>query len=504
MAISTFITTTAAEERGSLLDHDHVETLGYGTHHVVVVDEQEEPQPEDDTNSAGGNDDNDTGSAEDPQNTTDEEAPPPIEPFDEIEQGETERDSMIERLTSRLRCLFSAITWPIVPLGTLVSLCLVWVLYAAFVEDLKSSCSHPLHAFALASMCFLVYAPYHAQIRTRLFRYSRDRDGPIRPTRVRLYDQLFHTLCILYVYGGVTLMQSCKQDFGDSNNHGGENNNNNGSGGGGSGGADATFLNITNETAPMMLVPSSSATSINTCEATCPQLYASLDVYVTMLELFTLSLILPLLFLPCIYLWILRRASSEAEHLWEASLEDNNNDGGGDLFGRRRPRVTAAELMQSLETVKLIRRHEDNALVMKSMTNQRLNNNDASSSSSSSHNDVVKDCCICMSDFSIQEGDGSDDEEAQQQQPQSPSNNNNADTIVRTKCGHVFHTACLGNWIGGRWDPAATDEANRRRARRTCCPLCREDLQPATAAATTTRRLATTRTNGNETTGTAQ
>jgi hypothetical protein len=466
-SIDAYVAT--AEERGSLLNG--METIDYGTQN------EEQPQGDD---ADHDNEENPIQGGADAQNTdpnTEEteaeaetEAVPPIEPFDEIEQRETERDTMIERLTRRLRCLFSAITWPIVPLGTLVSLCLVWVLYAAFVEDLKSSCSHPLHTFALASMCFLVYAPYHAQIRTHLFRYSRDRDGPIRPTRVRLYDQLFHTLCILYVYGGVTLMQSCKQDFGHANPETG----------------DTTYQSDKNETISMM-------SASNTCEATCPQLYASLDVYVTMLELFTLSLILPLLFLPCIYLWILRRASSEAEHLWESSLDGNDADnlfGGGRGSSTRRPRVTAAELMQSLETVKLIRRHEDNTLMMKYISTTRAA---AATNESSTHNrygsistaaaaaqdndeawssDVVKDCCICMSDFSVQEGD---DEEAQQQ-------SNGDDTIVRTKCGHVFHTACLGNWIGGRWDPHG--EANRRRARRTCCPLCREDLQPAQRART--------------------
>ena len=54
-------------------------------------------------------------------------------------------------------------------------------------------------------------------------------------------------------------------------------------------------------------------TPLNSCAATCPNLYQALSVYVAMLEMFTFALILPLLFLPCIYLWFLRRATAEAE-----------------------------------------------------------------------------------------------------------------------------------------------------------------------------------------------
>ena len=49
------------------------------------------------------------------------------------------------------------------------------------------------------------------------------------------------------------------------------------------------------------------------------------------------------------------------------------------------------------------------------------------------------------------------------------------EAMVRTKCGHIFHKKCLAGWIGGRWDP---QDRRRRRARRTNCPLCREELKP--------------------------
>jgi len=338
------------------------------------------------------------------------------------------RGTMIEILTRRLRCLFSTITWPIVPLGTLVSVCLLWVLYSAFVVDVKSSCSHPLHAYALASLCFLIYAPYHAQIRSFIFRYSRERDGPIRPTRVRLYDQLFHTLCILYVYGGVTVLQSCQQDFDKGATEGLE--------------LPTTTVIPTNGTEH----------TINTCEATCPHLFAAMNVYVTMLELFTLSLILPLLFLPCIYLWILRRASTATETFFRE----------GDLFGRgsgaSHGGTTVQELMDSLGHVRLVRSNQDSDNIL--LQHKR-------DGKVESVDNIGKECCICMSDFDITE---SNDEET------GVTLDEGAESVVRTKCGHMFHAKCLSSWVGGRW---SVQSAERRRTQRTECPLCREDLRPS-------------------------
>jgi hypothetical protein len=319
------------------------------------------------------------------------------------------RDLLIEQLTGRLRCLFSAITWPIVPIGALVTLCLIWVVYSAFVQDILASCSQPLHAYAFLSVCFLLYAPYHSHVRTFLFRYSRERDGPIRPTRVRLYDQLFHTLCILYVYGGVTLMQTCKQDFGNQ---------------------------LSN--------PDSSQKSMSSCNLTCPHLSMALEFYVIMLEIFTLSLVLPLLFLPCVYLWILRRASTEVVPFWQDDESDENQNDQSP--------ITAQELIDSLEPVIFVKQGDQIKLMS------------SSNSILLEPSQFVKECCICMSEFKLE-----DEEVASIPQIMDP------DSMVRTKCGHIFHAKCLGGWIGGRWDQR---EVPRRRTRRTCCPLCREDLKP--------------------------
>ena len=130
---------------------------------------------------------------ENPEQTT----PAPVED-DVSAEGEETRDGAIGTLTRRLRCLFSTITWPIVPLGTIVALALLWVLYAASSLDLRRSCSHPLHWYALASLILVAYIPHHAQVRSHLFNYSRERDGPIRPARVRIWDQGKYLLYLAY------------------------------------------------------------------------------------------------------------------------------------------------------------------------------------------------------------------------------------------------------------------------------------------------------------------
>eukprot|EP00566_Odontella_aurita_P019323 CAMPEP_0113563380 /NCGR_PEP_ID=MMETSP0015_2-20120614/21043_1 /TAXON_ID=2838 /ORGANISM="Odontella" /LENGTH=306 /DNA_ID=CAMNT_0000465367 /DNA_START=381 /DNA_END=1298 /DNA_ORIENTATION=- /assembly_acc=CAM_ASM_000160 len=100
----------------------------------------------------------------------------------------------IASLTSQLRCLFTILTLPIIPLGTALSLLLLFVLYAALVTDLTNECSKPLKAYALTSLAVFVYTPQHRRLKRYIFRYNRERDGPVRPRGVRLFDQLYHTL----------------------------------------------------------------------------------------------------------------------------------------------------------------------------------------------------------------------------------------------------------------------------------------------------------------------
>mmetsp|Transcript_52480 Transcript_52480/g.127057 ORF Transcript_52480/g.127057 Transcript_52480/m.127057 type:complete len:480 (+) Transcript_52480:221-1660(+) len=420
---------------------------------------------------------------------------------------------------------------PIVPLGTIVALALLWVLYAASSLDLRKSCSHPMHWYALASLILVAYIPNHATIRSHLFQYSRERDGPIRPARVRMYDQFFHTICLLYVYTGVTLIQTCREDIvtGDD-----------------AAAAQTTMEENGNEFA----IPSDGP--INTCQATCPNLYQALSVYVATLEMFTFALILPLLFLPCIYLWFLRRATAEAEafaHLQERLQEEEAllNNGG----------VTVGQILDTMETIKLVSRKQPSfvsanskVIIPSSTTETTSSAGDIDSvtgeefiedevwllSSSATDASVgmksdVKECCICMNDFEIRneadledglldesgvdsvlpDGSGTSDHQDcdsdSEQSTDSSSVSSEAASsakanccttekdseIVRTKCGHIFHQECLAGWIGGRWQlnpntaNVASDENNsqlvrRRRARQTCCPLCREDLRPTTAS----------------------
>mmetsp|Transcript_25808 Transcript_25808/g.36175 ORF Transcript_25808/g.36175 Transcript_25808/m.36175 type:complete len:500 (-) Transcript_25808:2817-4316(-) len=406
----------------------------------------------------------------------------------------TERDGndwneSIAPLTRRLRCLFSTITWPIVPLGSIVFVSLLWVLYAAFVLDARRKCSHPLHFYAVASLLLVTYAPYHAQARSYLFHYSRERDGPVRPRGVRLYDQLFHTICLLYVYGGITLMQSC-DDYHDHEN--------------------GVVLDEADKEVGLTV------SNYNTCEATCPNIYHALSLYIMTLQMFTFALILPLLFLPCIYLWILRQASEEMSAF--SDLQDRIDEEGGILSSEG---VNAQELMDSLDRVKLVSRTGSQEDV--TSTDEQLVCVPVSMESSTSQMSslISKECCICMSEFEIskegntghalerplendnsstertrsstslaEEGfDQSDEERSLQSGSDSsdPVGNvcDNDNTIVRTKCGHVFHQKCLAGWIGGRWEPSQRgfnggEVSGRRRARRTCCPLCRHDLKPLT------------------------
>jgi preprotein translocase subunit YajC len=411
---------------------------------------------------------------------------------DEESTDGDEQESRVSALTRRLRCLFSTITWPIVPLGTIVALALLWVLYAASSLDLRRTCSHPLHWYALASLTLVAYIPFHAQVRSHLFSYQRERDGPIRPARVRMFDQFFHTVCLLYVYTGVTLIQTCREDM--------------------VAGEDAKNM-VGNEIA----MPNDDP--LNTCQATCPNLYQALSVYVATLEMFTFALILPLLFLPCIYLWFLRRATAEAEAF--AQLQDRLQEEEALLTNGG---VTTGEIMDSLENVKLVSRSDvptvksDDATNLPEEVDQEIwllpySATDASIGMKSD----VKECCICMTDFPIhseadlEKGLFQEDNKIggnigqcsgninpaleastnlDRSNNETPSVDLKECVIVRTRCGHVFHKECLYGWVGGRWQMNANANASdsvdstspdrrRRRARQTCCPLCREDLRPS-------------------------
>ena len=442
------------QRRGRLEGQNHVET--------VHSDGDENPNQE-------GPQQQQQQSSSRPETVADDEDEPP----------QQTRDGAIGHLTRRLRCVFSAITFPIVPLGTLVALAFLRVIYAASSLDLQKTCSQPLHSYSVLSVLLVAYIPNHAQIRSQIFQYSRDRDGPIRPTRVRLYDQFFHTFCLLYVYGGVVLMNSCRNDLSD----------------------------------PEVLLQEGLN---NSCEVTCPNLYQALNVYVATLELFTSALILPLLFIPCIYLWFLQRASAEANEFarLQAVLQDEDAvlcNGG----------VTTGEILNSLETVKIVRFRKGGSgkdepiddveqqqvwVVPHKNTTEGPVDYDKFAEKSE-----AKECCICMSEFDVDVVDlpteesedaallggpveENDDENDDERSPLLQTDvcddfPEGARTIVRTKCGHIFYKECLKDWIGGRFSVSTNGGGNnggngdtrgwkKRKARQIHCPLCREDLRP--------------------------
>lgn len=374
-----------------------------------------------------------------PQSIDDEttNSPEPATPASPGTVRDTAVEDIVTSLTRRVRCLFSIITWPIVPLGTIASLALVWLLYASFILDVGKSCSRPMHWYAVLSLVLVIYAPYHGRIRSFLFQYTRER-GVERPPNVRRYDQLFHTLALIYVYAGITLVQSCREEVVSPEENGAAN----------------VELDLNAPTDPM-----------NTCQATCPNLFVALRVYVTAIEVFTFSLILPLLFLPCLYLYFIRRTMQDAESL--AALQDRFREEEAMM---RNGGVTTQELLDQFEKVGLASDPQDPEKVI--MLSKDGDDKEQSTKCSQ------KECCICMEAFDLEQ-----DEEMGNE---LTSLDHDMDVIRTPSCGHLFHRRCMSSWIGGRWEAGADGAENEsdplgasgsRRARRTTCPLCRQDVR---------------------------
>ena len=163
----------------------------------------------------------------------------------------------------------------------------------------------------------------------------------------------------------------------------------------------------------------------------------------------------------CVYLYIIRRASAEAEAFsqFQDRMEEEEallNNGG----------LTTQEIMDSLEKVKLVSTNECDVVLVS------VSANEETAAAVAREGAIARECCICMTEFDVHQ---SDDLES------GISNSNDDNNImVRTKCSHVFHGKCLSGWLGGRWEPSRDESSERsqRRARRTACPLCREDLKP--------------------------
>jgi len=469
-------------------------------------------------------------------NSDDDQQQEPSGETETTNDGEPPRDGAIGNLTRRLRCMFSTITFPIVPLGTIVFMALLWVLYAATSLDLQKSCSHPLHSYALVSFLLVAYLPNHSQVRSQIFNYSRERDGPIRPIRVRMYDQFFHTVCLLYVYTGVMLIQTCRDDLLDKSAF-----------------EIAAASQHTHHNSYELTMDDGGG-PWNSCEATCPNLYQALSVYVATLELFTFALILPLLFLPCIYLWFLQRATVEADAF--SRLQDRLQEEDALLSNGG---VTTGEIVDSLEVVKIVSRGTKSDNINNGGINDNENETDNNEELDESEQQQqqqqcwvlpldtapnahtgtkcdTKECCICMTAFDVrvipgdevssssssssslnpgdaalqydhkasdkemgyansEKDDESDDDDDDDDDDEGSSQKELESVIVRTRCGHLFHKECLKGWVGGMWSASSSNNSNasyqvqqrdwrKRKARQIHCPLCREDLRPGDTSST--------------------
>lgn len=371
-------------------------------------------------------------------------------------------DSIIINLTNRLRCLFACLTVPIFPLGILLFIFLVRLLYCAFVKDISDTCTHPLKLYAVMSLALSSYFPQHKRVKTFLFGYQRERDGPVRPRSVRIYDQLFHLLVLNYVYFGMILVQSCKDD-------------------------------------PVISDDASGSVDedpISTCEQSCPSLYAATRSYVLILQVLVIVFLLPLVCLPFIYLWIVRRVTTEEAwaRFGRVAAGEEEEEGGS---------VTAKEILEQMNEVVLIHNSGEEGLikVAKKSSGNDADLEEGGDVSSVEHQSLewklVKDCCICQDEFDV--FDETDylaqtsgtrlnttpdlDLEASDTAPLSMSPSPQSgyipkkeDVIVQTKCGHLFHKECIGPWIYGPWTGDESSRPLNSRAARKCCPLCRRDL----------------------------
>ena len=437
--------------------------------------------------------------------------PPRTETPPNTNQNENEITRQITTLTNRLRVIFYTLYIPIIPLSALLILLLLQLTY----ESLHSpTCSYPLRTFSFSSMFLALYIPNHKIVKRWLFNYSRERDGLVRPRRVRIYDQCFHMLCLTYLYMDMVLIETCKDDVVTVMVGGGS---------GGDADADAYInadinadMNANNNNMTM------DSLQVSTCETTCPDLYPLLQKYDLVLRIFSVILVMPLICLPFVYVWIMRRINT-AEELLQMDLGGLGVGGGmdDDFLGGG---VLVKDVMDGLREVILVGENANadaNACAdsdvngdeeegnkrtalkvigkngVKSWTqvqwkqDHQREGGDGDTTMNMNMNmnmNVAKECCICMNDFEVEnEKSGSfvPTSSAMSTITPTPANNNtntkdtmisNSNTsqvIVETKCLHLFHRECIGAWIGGvNWEEASLNH----RARRRCCPLCREDL----------------------------
>ena len=347
----------------------------------------------------------------------------------EPETEENEEDDVT--FFYRLHVTLYLLCMPAIPMMSMLlilSLELVW--NAAF----SPACSYPLRFFSFVSISLFTYTPYHHYFKKRLLNRP-DREWDVTyaiipltssaPTVLTvIYDQLFYVVCFMYVYFDIVLFEGCKEDVFEG---------------------------------------------ISSCATTCPELYGWFEKFHAALMALLSIVIFPLVCLAFIYLWVLKRVIT-SNSLWTINgrLREPTRSQGGQAedFAGKRSMVTVKEIMDGLRDVRLVEIEGTNKVACI-----------GEAASNSCHDKViwdrdrVKDCCVCLSEFeysdsSIPSTDVNGKESSHWQ-----------DSIVETRCGHFFHKACIGGWIGGAdWEDGISMTSEHCYARRQCCPLCRENL----------------------------
>ena len=244
-----------------------------------------------------------------------------------------------QEIMRRVTCFFSILTCPIVPLTFCLVGLLTYMSIAAFVVDREKPCDQPLKSYAIGSVCISLYMPFHKMCKRIFFDYSRERDGPgPRPVRVRIYDEFFQGCLLTWLWLGVAFVTNCQ-----------------------------------------------------TCQDTAPHLFYSSRDFVFCLVTCLVFLILPLAFLPCVYVYLVRAGASSFVNI-----------------------TTPPNVIENLEVLD----YDPDIF-----------------------NDSIypKECCICMSEFRNYNVENDVEQ----------NGGNCLEHIVKTDCGHVFHKSCLSGWLSG-------------------------------------------------------
>jgi hypothetical protein len=319
---------------------------------------------------------------------------------DDDENGDDPMSVEFRTMMHRVRCMFGALTFPIPPLAAAVVLTMFYFLGVAYLPfEVKAftalwngmdaadfpdlpTCAHPLYPYSAATVVAFAYAMRHDAVRTRFFTNDRAR---------RLYDKCVQGMALFYVYMGILLKQTCTDD-----------------------------------------VPPGQ--TVDSCVATCPHVTAAFSLYVLALECFSVAIFVPLLLLPCVYVWFVRRGTHRQLTTARSSPPRGASTGTisaatTTITSRRMQRV-----LDGLAAIQVVANADSTASPLTAILTGS-NGNDDDGERIPLQN---KECCICMADLT------------------------DANVVRIKNCGHVFHKECLSHWV---------------RRRRTTCPLCRADIR---------------------------